>query len=283
MGPGRALGQYLRARRELLRPEDAGLSSGGRRRVPGLRREELALLAGISPDYYLRLEQGRDHHPSVQVIDALASALQLDVDAAAHLHALARPSPDRRPPMQSERVPASIEQLIASWPSTPAFVHGRHLDVLAANPLALALSPAFRPGINLVRAVFLDPELRNLYGDWETVARSFVARLRALVGADVDDPHLGQLVGELSGRSDEFLRLWARHDIEPASARRQVFNHPLVGALELQPVMLAIIGTEGQVLVVRQAEPDSPSERALTVLAGMALGKDGRRSGECSQ
>lgn len=277
MGPGRALGQYLRARRELLRPEEAGLSSVGRRRVPGLRREELALLAGISPDYYLRLEQGRDHHPSVQVIDALASALQLDVDATAHLHALARWDPDRHPRGEPEHASASIKQLIASWPNTPAFVHGRHLDVLAANPLALALSPAFSPGVNLVRALFLDPELRNLYGDWERVARSFVGRLRALVGADVDDPRLAQLVGELSRRSDEFRRLWARHDIEVTAARRQIFNHPLVGSLELEPVMLAIIGTEGQVLVVRHADPGSPSERALALLAGMALGKHGQQ------
>jgi transcriptional regulator with XRE-family HTH domain len=278
MGPGRALGQYLRARRGLLRPEDAGLSSVGRRRVPGLRREELALLAGISPDYYLRLEQGRDHHPSVQVIDALASALQLDVDATAHLYALARSDPDRRPPGEPERASDSIKQLIASWPNTPAFVHGRHLDVLAANPVALALSPAFSPGANLVRALFFDSDLRKLYGDWEGVARSFVARLRAMVGADVDDPRLGELVGELSGRSDEFRRLWARHDIQvTAAARRQVFNHPLVGPLELQPVMLAIVGTEGQVLVVRHADPGSPSERALTLLASMA-GSDRTRA-----
>jgi transcriptional regulator with XRE-family HTH domain len=185
-----------------LRPEEAGLSSAGRRRVPGLRREELALLAGISPDYYLRLEQGRDHHPSAQVIDALASALQLDVDATAHLHALGRSDPDMRPPGEPERAPASIKQLIASWPNTPAFVHGRRLDVLAANPLALAFSPAFSPGVNLVRALFLNPELRNLYGDWERVAGSFVARLRAMVGADVEDPRLGELVAELSGRSE---------------------------------------------------------------------------------
>jgi transcriptional regulator with XRE-family HTH domain len=123
-----AFGQYLRARRELLHPEDVGLPSLGRRRVPGLRRDELALLAGISSDYYLRLEQGRDHHPSTQVVDALASALRLDEDATAHLHALSQPAAARRRPSGRERAPASIEQLIASWPSTPTLVLGRHLD-----------------------------------------------------------------------------------------------------------------------------------------------------------
>jgi transcriptional regulator with XRE-family HTH domain len=185
-----AFGQYLRARRELLRPEDVGLPSLGRRRVPGLRRDELALLAGISSDYYLRLEQGRDHHPSTQVVDALASALRLDEDATAQLHALSQPAAARRRPSGRERAPASIEQLIASWPNTSAFVLGRHMDVLAANRLASALSPSFSPGVNLVRAAFLGSELRTLFRDWENVARSIVAGLRALVGPDVDDPRL---------------------------------------------------------------------------------------------
>jgi transcriptional regulator with XRE-family HTH domain len=269
MAPSTPLGQYLRARRELVRPEDVSLPDGGRRRVPGLRREELAMLAGISSDYYLRLEQGRDHHPSAQVIDALARALQLDEDATAHLHALSHPPAARRRPDERERAPASIERLIASWPNTPAFVHGRHMDVLAANALALALAPVFRPGVNLIRAVFLDPAMRDLYGDWEDVAQSAVARLRVLVGPDVDALHLRELVDELSRRSDEFRRLWARHDIQVTAAHRQTFNHPVVGPLELQPERLAIIGSEGQVLIVRHADPGSPSERALARLAGM--------------
>jgi transcriptional regulator with XRE-family HTH domain len=160
MPSGTALGQYLRARRELMRPEDVNLGTVGRRRVRGLRREELAMLAGISSDYYLRLEQGRDHHPSAQVIDALARALQLDEDATARLHSLSHTSAVRPRPKEPEQAPASIEQLMASWPHTPAIVLGRHMDVLAANALASALSPVFTPGVNLVRAVFLDPEPR---------------------------------------------------------------------------------------------------------------------------
>jgi transcriptional regulator with XRE-family HTH domain len=270
MAANAALSEYLRARRELVRPEDVGLPAVGRRRVPGLRREELAMLAGISSDYYLRLEQGRDHHPSAQVVDALALALQLDEDATAHLHALSHSAPARRRSQEPERAPASIEQLIASWPNTPAYVQGRHMDVLAANALASALSPAQRPGVNLVRAMFLDPEVGRLVGDWEGVARSAVARLRALVGPDVDDPRLHELVAELSVRSDQFRRLWARHDIEPAAVPTRIFNHPLVGHLELRAEKLAITGTEGQLLIVLHADPGSPSEYSLTLLAGMA-------------
>jgi transcriptional regulator with XRE-family HTH domain len=142
-----ALGQYLRARRELVRPEDVNLPKVGRRRVPGLRREELAMLAGISSDYYLRLEQGRDHHPSARVIDALARALQLDEDATALLHSLSQPAAARLRTEEPERAPDSVIQLIASWSNTPAFVQGRHMDVLAANALASAVSPVFSPGV----------------------------------------------------------------------------------------------------------------------------------------
>jgi transcriptional regulator with XRE-family HTH domain len=273
-----ALGQYLRARRELVRPEDVNLRPAGPRRVPGLRREELAMLAGISPDYYLRLEQGRDHHPSPQVIDALARALQLDAEATAHLHALSQPPAGRPCQQQPEQPPASIGQLIASWPNTPAIVLGCHMDVLAANALAQALSPVFTPGVNVVRAVFLDPGLREFVRDWDGIAHSAVARLRALAGAAVDDPCLVELVGELSVRSAEFRRLWARHDVRVSAPDIHRFNHPLVGPLELKPERLAIIGTEGQVLIVSHADPGSASERALHLLAGTAAGQGRQRT-----
>ena len=272
MARSTGLGQYLRARRALVRPEDVGLSTVGRRRVPGLRREELATLAGISSDYYLRLEQGRDQHPSPQVIDAVARALQLDQDATAHLHVLARPDMGLRRAGRPERAPTSIVQLISSWPNHPAYVQGRQLDVLAANALASALSAVFRPGVNLVRAVFLDPELRRLMGDWDDVAHNAVARLRALAGPDIDDPGLDELVGELSACSDRFRRLWARHDIEAKAVPPRIFNHPLVGSLEMQAELLAITGAEGQLLVIYHAVPGSQSERALAELARVAAG-----------
>ena len=188
------IGEYLRARRELIQPAEVGLPRlTGRRRVPGLRREEVAMLAGVSADYYVRLEQGRDQHPSAQVLDALARALQLDDDAIAHLHSLAAPAVRRRrrPSPRPERVPAAILQLIASWHETPAYVYG-HMDVLAANPLATALAPYYTPGENLVRATFLDPRLRDRYEDWHRAAATVVAALRALVGPDADDPPLNE-------------------------------------------------------------------------------------------
>src|SRR3954447_26901758 len=254
MASGTPLSQYLRARRALVRPEDVGLPPGGSRRVSGLRREELAMLAGISPSYYLRLEQGRDRHPSAQVLDALGRALQLDAAATSFLHSLASAAPEPRPHETPARAPASIERLIGTWQTTPAVVHDRHLDILAANPLALALTPAFRPGANAVRALFLEPEFRYLYEDWEDAARNAVARLHTLVGRDIDSARFRELAGELSSRSDDFRRMWARHDIHAMGAHTFIYHHPIVGSLELQPEMLAIGGSAGQVLYLRHAE-----------------------------
>lgn len=273
--PGTALGQYLRARRGLVRPEDVGLTHGGRRRVPGLRREELATLAGISSDYYLRLEQGRDHHPSPEVIEALAHALRLDEHATSYLRSLAHPMAVRRHLEERERPPASIERLIASWTNMPAWVHGRYMDVLAANTLASALSPIFSTGVNLVQAVFLEPDVRTLFRDWAALAEAVAARLRALVGGDLDDPRLRELVVDLSGRSDEFRRLWARQDIKVPTSRPTIFDHPLVGTLELQPERLAILGTEGQLLIICHAERGSSSEDALLRLGRIAANSAG--------
>ncbi|MDG4759012.1 helix-turn-helix transcriptional regulator [Micromonospora sp. WMMD710] len=260
------LGEYLRARRELIGPGDVGLPPHGRRRVPGLRREELALLAGISADYYLRLEQGRDRRPSTQVLDALARALRLDAEATAHLHRLGRQPSSRRPTRRPERVPVGIRQLVGSWTQQPAFVHGRHLDVLFANPLATALAPIYAVGVNLLRAVFLDPSVPSLYPASEAVAANAVAGLRAQVGAEVDDPRLTELVEELSAGSERFRRLWARHDVVArAGGGTRVFHHPRVGELELRYEKLTINGTT-QSLVVYHAEPGSPSARSLARL-----------------
>jgi transcriptional regulator with XRE-family HTH domain len=268
------VGEYLRARRELVPPQDVGLPGpgpGSRRRVPGLRREEVAMLAGVSSDYYVRLEQGRDQHPSPQVLDALARALQLDDDAAAHLHRLATPpARRRRKTPRPEEVPAGIVQLIESWSQTPAYVHGRYMDVLAVNPPAAALFPWYVRGENLVRAAFLDPRVRDMYGDWEHVTQSTVAGLRALVGPDVDDPRLNELVGELSVRSERFRRLWARHDVQPKRSGTTRIDHPLVGPLELSYEQLPIPGTDRQTLGVYHAAPGSASAQALALMAAIA-------------
>jgi transcriptional regulator with XRE-family HTH domain len=262
------IGEYLRARRELVQPEEVGLPNIGRRRTPGLRREEVAMLAGVSADYYIRLEQGRDQHPSAQVLDALARALRLDEDATAHLHGLAQPPVRRRRrPSRPERAPAAIVELIMSWPATPAYIFGRYLDVLAANPIASTLAPWFSAGENLVRGAFLDPRRRELRPDWERSLGSTVAALRANVGPDVDDPRLTELVGELSLRSEEFRKLWARHDARPKRSGTTIMHHPQVGRLELSYSKLPIPETDRQTLSIYHAAPGSPSERALALLA----------------
>jgi transcriptional regulator with XRE-family HTH domain len=265
------VGEYLRARRELVRPGDVGISVTGRRRVPGLRRDELAMLAGISTEYYTRLEQGRDHHPSAQVLDAVARALRLDDDATAHLHDLARPAPRRRRRQRRpEHIRPSIERLLDSWQQTPAYVQGRYMDILAANPLAMTLSPMFCPGANIVRTAFLDPTVRDLFPEWETRAGNAVSALRALVGPDVDDPRLNELVGELSVRSERFRRLWARHDVRPKRSGTTRIDHPLVGPLELSYEKLPIPDTDRQTLVIYHPASGSASAQALALLANTA-------------
>jgi transcriptional regulator with XRE-family HTH domain len=265
------IGEYLRARRELIRPEDVGIPEidNNRRRVPGLRRGEVAMLAGVSSDYYIRLEQGRDQHPSQQVLDALARALQLDDDAIAHLHRIATPGTGRRRKTpRPEKVPAGMVRLIESWSDTPALVQGRYMDVLAANPLATALAPYYARGQNLVRAAFLDPRVHDLHGDWEHITETAAAGLRALVGPDVDDPRLNELVGELSVRSERFRRLWAHHDARPKRSGPVRINHPELGSLELDYERLPIPDTDRQVLIVYHAPPGSAGAQALALLAG---------------
>jgi transcriptional regulator with XRE-family HTH domain len=271
------IGEYLRARRELIRPQDVGIPDlSGRRRVPGLRREEVAMLAGVSSDYYVRLEQGRDQHPSQQVLDALARALQLDDDATAHLHRLATPpTRRRRKTPRPEKVPAGILQLIASWSHTPAYVQGRYMDVLAANPIATALASYYVKGENLVRATFLDPRVRDMYGDWEHLTESTVASLRSLVGPDVNDPRLHELIGELSVRSERFRQLWARHDVRPKRRGTTRIDHPVVGPLELSYEKLPLPDTDRQTLSVYHAAPGSASSQALTLLATTAAEEPG--------
>jgi transcriptional regulator with XRE-family HTH domain len=268
-----SLGEYLRARRELVRPEDVGLVPGARRRVPGLRREELALLAGISSDYYLRLEQGRDHSPSPQVVDSLARALQLDADASTYLHELARPRPRRAQRPRPERVPAGIAQLLDSLPM-PAFVQGRYMDILASNAIARALSPSFTPGVNMLRALFLNPADRELHQDWERATAGVVASLRLGIGPEAaDDPYLASLVGELSLRSERFRKLWARHDVKRRGGGTSHMLHPIVGTLHLRREKLGINGTDGQILLIYHAEPGSETAQALTLLGSYSAGE----------
>jgi transcriptional regulator with XRE-family HTH domain len=265
------LGEYLRARRELVTPEQAGIPVLGMRRVPGLRREEVAMLSGISAEYYLRLEQGRDRNPSIQVLEALARVLLLDDEMNLYLLSLAAEKPRnvrRRP--RKETVPPSLARLVASLPF-PAFVEGRYLDALAANPLATAISPRLVPGRNRLRDVCLDPAEMALFPHWDLAAAGLVAGFRQSVGTDTDDPRFIELVGELSIASPRFGQLWARHDVAHRGSARMVFDHPQVGSLALDREKLAVSGIEGMMLVVYHPEPGTDAAEKLALLASAIL------------
>lgn len=264
------LGDYLRARRKLVAPEQAGVPAVGTRRVPGLRREEVALLAGISADYYVRLEQGRDRNPSVQVLESIARVLQLDEDTTSYLVGLAAEKPRRRRHVPAETVPHGTAKLVATL-QLPAFIEGRYLDVLAVNAFATALSPCLRVGANRLRDVFLDPAERALFLDWETATKVLIAGFRESVGTDIDDPRFIELVGELSLASTRFRQLWARHDIRPLHGARMAFDHPQAGRLVLNQEKLAITGTDGMKLVLCHADPGSDDAEKLALLASAAL------------
>ncbi|MEU2606717.1 helix-turn-helix transcriptional regulator [Streptomyces albus] len=262
---GNRLGDYLRARRGLVTPAQAGLPSGGNRRVPGLRREEVALLAGISPDYYLRLERGRDKNPSPQVLDSLARVLRLDDVERTYLLGLAaaRPRAPRR--KRPEHVPARVHELLAHL-QLPAFVEGRAFDVLAANRMAVALSPRLRPGHNRLRSLLLDPEEQSFHQDWPKATADFVAALRTTIGDDTDNFRFVELVGELALASQRFRTLWARHDIRPLDGGTTTVHHPVVGELRLHRDKLPV---EDVILVVYYPDKDSESDEKLRLLAAL--------------
>ena len=266
--------EFLASRRARITPEQAGLRAhGGRRRVPGLRREEVALLAGISVEYYTHLERGNVRGVSEDVLDAVARALQLDEIERTHLLDLIRAAkqrPARRQPIV-QRVRPGVQRLLDTMTEAAAFVRNGRLDVLAANRLGYALySEALvnpdRPA-NLARFVFLDPQSRTFYRDWEGIADAAVGNLRAEAGRDPYDQDLTALVGELSMRSEEFRARWAAHDVRQYRSGTQPFRHPLVGDLTLSYEALEITADVGLVLIAYSAELDSPSHEALTRLA----------------
>ncbi|WP_306371068.1 helix-turn-helix domain-containing protein [Nocardiopsis sp. CC223A] len=270
--PRATLEGFLRARRDRVRPNDVGLPHSGRRRVPGLRREEVAILAGVSTDYYMRLEQGRERHPSPQVLDALARALLLDGEAADHLHRLALAGARRgRDARRPERVSPYLLRLLDRWDGTPAFVLGGTLEVLARNRLAEALHADFTIADNLARMTFLDPAARGFHRDWGRSAAAVVAELHKAAGTRRDDPRLSALVGEISSESTDFRVLWSRHDVRGKSGGAKRLHHSAVGPLELHYESFAVNNADGpgQQLVVYQAEPGSPSEEALTLLGSL--------------
>ena len=271
------LGEFLRVRRAALQPEDVGLRGYGARRVPGLRREELAMLAGVSPTYYARLEQGLSANASEAVVASIARALNLTRDEQAHLFTIARParSPRRRAAARPDRARAGTLRLIDSLSGTPAVVIGRRSEVLGWNPLGHRLvaghldfdSPgrvADRP--NLTRMLFLDEHTRELYARWHEEAVRAVAQLRVLGGRSPEDPELTALVGELTVKSPEFSRLWAKHPVERCVSGVKHFRHPEVSELELSFEVLAPPDDSGH-RVLMYTPAAGPAAEALALLA----------------
>ena len=271
------LGAFLRARRARVQPDDVGLPHGsGIRRTPGLRREELAALAGVSIDYLTRLEQGKETNPGSGVLDALARALLLDPDAHAHLYALANEAAHRTPPTQAADTPASravrpsLEQLLERLRPSPAYVLNRISDVLAANPEAIALFAGLerwpRARWNTIRYLFLHPAARDLFVDWH-IATSALANLHAALANPISNPaDASALIEELAASSQEFVRLWERHDVHPRRSRPKTFQHPSVGKLTLHQEVLHL-SDDGLRVSIYQAEPGSADETALTLLS----------------
>ncbi|WP_371525231.1 helix-turn-helix transcriptional regulator [Streptomyces sp. NBC_01283] len=264
------LGAHLTARRALVTPADAHLIVTGYRRVPGLRREEVAILAGVSADYYVRLEQGRERAPSGQVLDVLATALRLDEDGRLHLFRLAGIGPRPRAAGVADRVEPSLLSLMDAWPHNPAVVYNRAYDVLASNTIADALFHGWAHSRNLLHVVFTDPAARAFYRDWHAVARNSVAGFRLGHGAAPDDPRVRQVLGELLESSPEFAGLWARHDARGKTLERKDFEHRDVGPLTLTMQTFDVRAAPGQELVVYHAEAGSPSSEALALLGSLA-------------
>ena len=277
------LSEFLRTRRARLKPEDVGLRSFGRyRRVPGLRREELAQLAGVSVAYYTRLEQGNGRNVSAEVLDSIARALRLSDAEHAHLTHLAKPKQHKKKPAaRSQQVRGALLQLLDSMDGVPAYISGRRSDILAWNRMAAAVFgdwgelPAQER--NWARMVFLQPEYRDLFVEWEQKASDVVSFLRMDAGCYPDDPRLSALVGELSVKSEEFRRLWATHDVREKSYGVKHLRHPLVGELKLNFEAFRLADDEGQALMTYHAEPGSPSAEALRLLA--SWGADATRAG----
>jgi transcriptional regulator with XRE-family HTH domain len=280
------LSEFLRTRRARLKPEDVGMPDFGRhRRVPGLRREELAQLAGVSVAYYTRLEQGNGRNVSSEVLDAIARALRLTDAEHAHLTHLAKPKQHKKKQgARPQQVRGALRQLLDTLDGVPAYITGRRSDVLVWNRMAAAVfgdwSELPAPERNWARMVFLKPEYHDLFVEWEQKAIDIVCLLRMDAGCHPDDPRLSALVGELSVKSEDFRRLWATHDVKEKTHGVKRLRHPLVGDLSLQYESFQLAGDSEQVLVTYHAEPGSDSAEALRLLA--SWGRDATRAGAVS-
>jgi transcriptional regulator with XRE-family HTH domain len=277
------LSEFLRSRRARLKPTDVDLPYYGlRRRVPGLRREELAQLAGVSVSYYTQLEQGNNTNVSGEVLDSIARALRLSEAEHAHLMNLAQPIRRRasKPSARTQRLRPAVQQLLDAMTDVPAYVNGFRMDILGWNRAAAALfgnwaqlPPKER---NWGRLTFFSPAMRDLFIDWEDKASRITGALRMQAGSHPDDPGLAALVGELSVRSQDFRRLWAAHEVRSKGYAVMRMNHPLVGELTLLNEIFPLTDDPDQMLVTYHAEPDSDSATALRLLT--SWGTDAKRS-----
>jgi transcriptional regulator with XRE-family HTH domain len=269
--------EFLTSRRARLKAADVGLPDYGARRVPGLRREEVAVLAGVSVPYYTRLERGDLAGASDSVLDALARALQLDDAERAHLFDLARAAqpigrPSRRRPAK-QRIRPSVQQVLDAMSGAAAHIGNERLDILGANPLGRALFLEMFEGQerpNAARFVFLDPRARDFYSDWDRIARDVVATLRSAAGRNPYDRDLTELVGELSTRSEEFRRHWARHDVRFHISGVKHFHHPQVGDLQLNYERLEVAFDSGLTIFAYTADPGTRSAEALDLLGSLS-------------
>ncbi|MCX4515603.1 helix-turn-helix transcriptional regulator [Streptomyces sp. NBC_01619] len=278
------LSGFLRSRRARVTPQQVGLTAGAGRRVPGLRREEVALLAGLSADYYTRLERGRPINASDTVLDAVARALRLDDAERTHLFDLARRPTARTSdsPAPPQRVRPGLHRLVDSLRDTPAMIIGCRMDVLAANPLTRALYTDFdampRRERNVARYVFLDPAARELFTDWAAAGRDAVASLHLYAGRHPQDALLTELIAELSDQDDNFRRWWGDHEVVEHAYGTKNYRHPRVGEITLDFEALPVPGDPDQTLILQTAEPGSPSARALRSLSDRSVADD---SAEC--
>ncbi|MGO2750649.1 MAG: helix-turn-helix transcriptional regulator [Pseudoclavibacter sp.] len=274
------IGEFLTSRRARLTPQQAGLPDfGGRRRVPGLRREEVALLAGMSAEYYKRLERGNAAGVSEAVIDGVSRALQLDDAEHEHLLALIKTAsagahPQRRTRARKQQLSAAMRQTIDAMSTVPVFIQNGRLDAIATNTLGRALfAPMFedaRPPVNAARFVFLDKRSQDFYQDWESNTRQIVAILRAEAGRSPSDRALSDLVGELSTRSDVFRKLWGSHDVREHRDGLKSVHHPVVGDLDLTYQSMDLSSDRGLLMLVFSAEPGSASHERLQLLSNWA-------------
>ncbi|WP_234437836.1 helix-turn-helix transcriptional regulator [Streptomyces sp. WM6368] len=262
------LAGFLRTRRSRVDPATVGIPTDSRRRVAGLRREEVAHLSGVSVDYYVRLEQGRATQPSEQVLDALARVLGLDATERGHLHRLARQR-HRRADAPGGRLRPEVLRVLDLVAGAPALIMNHRLDVLAGNRLAGLLYGRPLPGLNTARHIFLEEAERDLYADWEQCTLDVVGHLRLAAGQYPEDPRLASLIGELAMGSERFRRLWARADVRARTHGRKAYRHPLVGLLEMHQENFALPGESGMELLVLSAAPGSAAEDGLRLLEGL--------------